>query len=268
MDKVNDFFDINKNAWNKKTDVHLTSKFYDNENFINGKNSLKHIEIDLLGDINGKSILHLQCHFGQDSISLSRAGAVVTGIDFSDNAIHKAKELSVKTNTDSSTEFICSDIFDLKKNLNKKFDIIFTSYGVIGWLPDLKKWSEIISHFLKPGGKFVMVEFHQMLWMYDDDFKYFKYDYFNRGEVKETFEGTYADRNAPIKNEYVMWNHSLSDVINNLIKSGLEIKTFEEYDYSVYDCFNKAVEYESGRFRVDGIDVSFPLMFSVTALKK
>jgi len=97
---------------------------------------------------------------------------------------------------------------------------------------------------------------------------YFKYDYFNRGEVKETSEGSYADRNAPIKSDYVMWNHSLSDVINNLIKSGLEINSFEEYDYSVYDCFNKAVEYEQGRYRVKGIDVCFPMMFSVTALKK
>jgi len=268
MDEVNRFFETNKNAWNKNTDVHITSEFYDNENFINGKNSLKHIEIEMLGDIKGKSILHLQCHFGQDTISLARAGAVVTGIDFSDNAINKAKELVVKTKTDESTEFICSDLYDLKNNLDKKFDVVFTSYGVIGWLPDLKKWSEIISHFLKPGGKFVMVEFHQMLWMFDDDFNYFKYDYFNRGEVKETSEGSYADRNAPIKSDYVMWNHSLSDVINNLIKSGLEINSFEEYDYSVYDCFNKAVEYEQGRYRVKGIDVCFPMMFSVTALKK
>lgn len=266
MNEIKFFFETNKKTWNKKTDVHINSEFYDNENFIKGKNSLKHIEEELLGDLKGKSILHLQCHFGQDTISLARAGAVVTGIDFSDNAISMAKKLAEKTGT--NTEFICSDIYELKNNLDKKFDIVFTSYGVIGWLPDLKKWSEVISHFLKPGGKFVMVEFHQMLWMFDDDFNYFKYDYFNTGEIKETMEGSYADRNAPIKCDYVMWNHSISDVLNNLIKSGLEIKSFEEYDYSVYNCFNKAVEYETGRYRVEGIDVKFPMMFSVTANKK
>ena len=268
MDDVNKFFEINRKAWNKKTDVHITSEFYDNENFIKGKSSLKHIETELLGNLKGKNILHLQCHFGQDSISLAREGAFVTGVDFSENAISKAKELAVLTGTNDSTEFICSDIYELKNKLDKKFDIVYTSYGVIGWLPDLEKWAAIISHYLKPGGKFVMVEFHQVLWMYDDNFDFFKYDYFNLREIRETLEGTYADRKAPIKNEYVMWNHSLSEVINNLIKSGLEIKTFEEYDYSLYDCFNKSYEYETGRFRVKGFNMSMPMMFSVTALKK
>ncbi|MBS1517102.1 MAG: class I SAM-dependent methyltransferase [Bacteroidetes bacterium] len=265
MKNTADHFEKNRKAWNKKTDIHIHSEFYDNENFIKGKSSLKHIETKLLGDINGKSILHLQCHFGQDTISLARAGAEVTGVDFSDNAVRKAEELSEATKT--SAEFICSGIYELKQKLDRKFDIVYTSYGVIGWLPDLGKWAEIISHFLKPEGKFVMVEFHQMLWMFDDDFKYFKYDYFNKGEIEETVKGTYADRKAAISYEFVNWNHSLSEVINNLIKNGLTINSFEEYDYSVYDCFNNAEEFEPGKFRVKDIKISIPMMFSLTAGK-
>ena len=151
-DKI-DYKEINKALWNNKTDVHIESEFYDNETFINGRNSLNSIELELLGDIKGKSVLHLQCHFGQDTISLNRLGANVTGIDLSDKAIERAKELTIKTNSDA--KFICCDIYDLPNHLDEQFDIVFTSYGVIGWLPDLDKWAKIISHFLKQDGKFV-----------------------------------------------------------------------------------------------------------------
>ena len=96
-------------------------------------------------------------------------------------------------------KFICSNIYDIENHLNKKFDIVFTSYGTIGWLPDLKEWGRLISHYLKPGGIFYIVEFHTVLWMFDDEFKNFKYSYFNHGEIEEEVEGTYADMNAPLK---------------------------------------------------------------------
>ena len=138
-----------------------------------GRTSLNSIELDLLGDVKGKQILHLQCHFGQDSISLSRLGAKVTGMDLADKAIDAARQLSTKCATD--TEFVLSDIYDLPNVLNKKYDIVYTSYGTIGWLPDLDQWAGVISHFLKPGGKFIFVEFHPFVWMYDDDFTHVKY---------------------------------------------------------------------------------------------
>ena len=140
-----DYIKINKESWNKRTDIHFNSDFYDNENFIKGQSSLNEIEIKLLGDIKGKSVLHLQCHFGQDSISLSRLGARTTGVDFSDKAIERARELTSLSNTE--TKFICCDIYDLAQHLDEKFDAVFTSYGAIGWLPDLDKWAEIVSRF-------------------------------------------------------------------------------------------------------------------------
>ena len=143
MDKESNYIETNRRAWNEKTGVHIKSAFYDNENFLKGKSSLKDIELNLLGDISGKNILHLQCHFGQDSISLSRLGANVTAIDLSDEAIKRAKEFASQTNT--QTKFICCNIYDLPNYLDEQFDIVFTSYGTISWLPDLDKWAEIIS---------------------------------------------------------------------------------------------------------------------------
>ena len=186
-----DYRDVNRKSWNNRVDAHFKSDFYNVTEFIKGKTSLNSIELDLLGDVQNKSILHLQCHFGQDSISLARLGAKVTGVDLSDKAIQTAQELNAKTNT--NVDFICCDIYDLPAHCTQQFDIIFTSYGTIGWLPDLNKWAAIIAQFLKPGGKFVFVEFHPVVWMFDDDFSHIKYVYHNTGPIVENETGTYAD---------------------------------------------------------------------------
>ncbi len=172
MNPEENYSAVNKASWNKRTEIHFDSKFYDNESFIKGRSSLNDIELELLGDVREKSILHLQCHFGQDSLSLARLGAKVTGADLSDHAIAKAIELSNKI--DIPAEFVCCDIYDLPKYLQGEFDIVFTSYGTIGWLPDLAKWSSTIFHFLKPEGQFIMADFHPFIWMLDDDFTHIK----------------------------------------------------------------------------------------------
>ncbi len=266
MQKETNYIEINRQSWNNRTDTHLKSKFYDMENFMKGKTSLNRIELELLGDLTNKTILHLQCHFGQDTISLSRLGANVTGVDLSDKAIESAKQIA--KNTDLNTSFICCDIYDLPNYLNKQFDIVFTSYGTISWLPDLDKWANIISKYLKPNGQFIFVEFHPVVWMFDDNFENIAYRYFNSGAIVESENGTYADKNAAIKQEYVMWNHSLSEVVNNLIKNGLEINALNEYDYSPYNCFNKTIEFESKKYRIEHLADKLPMVYSIVAKKK
>lgn len=260
---MENYIDINRNSWNAKVGPHLKSDFYFVDEFINGRTSLNSIEFDLLGDVKGKEILHLQCHFGQDSISLSRMGAKVMGIDLSDKAIEAARDLAKKCGTD--TEFILSDIYDLPNVLDKKFDIVYTSYGVIGWLPDMEKWAKVVSHFLKSGGKFVFVEFHPVVWMYDDDYTFVKYNYFNEKPIVETYEGTYADKSAAIVQEYVMWNHPTSEVLNALLKEGLQLKSFDEYDWSPYACFRHNEEFEKGKFRIPQFGNKVPYVFSLVA---
>lgn len=260
------YLEINKKTWNEKTEIHVNSEFYANEAFLNGKSSLNSIELELLGNCKGKSILHLQCHFGQDTLSLARLGAQTTGVDLSDKAIATAKNLNTTLQLDA--EFICCDIYDLPHHLNKTFDIIFTSYGTIGWLPDLNKWATIIAHFLKPQGTFIMADFHPIVWMYDNDFKDVFYSYFNIEPIIEEETGTYANKEASIETKTITWNHPTSEVLNAIIKSGLTINAFNEYDYSPYNCFNHTEEFEKGKFRIKHFKNKIPMVFSLTATKK
>ncbi|WP_310555779.1 class I SAM-dependent methyltransferase [Flavobacterium sp.] len=234
--------------------------------FLNGKSTLNAIELEILGDVSNKKILHLQCHFGQDSVSLARLGAKVTGVDLSDKAIAKANEFTTQLHLDAT--FICCDIYDLLNHLNEKFDIVFTSYGTIGWLPDLTKWANIVSQFLKPNGKFIMADFHPVVWMFDNDFKEVFYNYFNTEPIVEDESGTYADRYSDIEAKTITWNHPTSEVLNALIASGLEINSFQEFDYSPYNCFNQTEEFEMGKFRIKHFGNKIPMVFAIAAIKK
>jgi len=260
-----DYLDINRKTWNDKVQVHVESDFYGQREFLDGKNTLNDIELELLGDVEDKRILHLQCHFGQDTISLARMGATTVGADFSDEAINVATGLAKDLNADAT--FICSDIYDLPNRMYQEFDIVFTSYGTIGWLPDLDKWAKVISHFLKPGGKFVFAEFHPVVWMYDDNFTKVTYNYFRSDAIEEESTGTYADTSAPIENKTVNWNHALSEVFTSLLENGLSIEKFREYDYSPYDCFAQTEEFEKGKFRIKHFGNYIPMVYSILATK-
>ena len=265
MTTENNYIEINKHSWNNRTDTHLNSEFYNVDGFLKGETSLNPIELEILGDIEGKSILHLQCHFGQDTISFSRLGAEVTGVDLSDKAIENAKRIANETS--SNAQFICCDLYELENHLDKQFDIVFTSYGTITWLPDLDKWGKLISKFLKPNGKFVFVEFHPVVWMFDDNFEKIAYSYFNVEPIVETENGTYADKNADISQSYVTWNHSLSEVISSLLKNDMQVSDFKEYDYSPYNVFSNMVEFETKKFRIKHLDNKIPMIYSVVANK-
>lgn len=266
MNIEDNYIEINKHSWNNRIDSHLNSEFYNLSGFLNGETSLNPIELNILKDIKGKSILHLQCHFGQDSISLSRLGAEVTGVDLSDKAIEHAIKIAKETN--SNTQFVCCDLYDLENHLDKQFDIVFTSYGTITWLPDLDKWGKLISKFLKPHGKFIFVEFHPVVWIFDDNFEKIDYNYFNIAPIVETENGTYADKDAKISQSSVNWNHSLSEVISSLLSNKMEVVDLKEYDYSPYNVFSNTIEFEPKKFRISHLGNKIPMIYSIVAEKK
>ncbi|MDX1445779.1 class I SAM-dependent methyltransferase [Lishizhenia sp.] len=266
MKPEENYLAINKDNWNQRVAAHLTSEFYDHENFKKGKSSLNDIELELFEDLKGKKVLHLQCHFGQDTISLARLGASAVGVDLSDEAIKVAKDLALELEVDA--QFICSDIYDLPHHLDQKFDVVFTSYGTIGWLPDMKKWATIIQHFLKPGGRLYFVEFHPVVWMFDYDFKEVAYNYFNQEAIIEKQEGTYADVKAEIEASAISWNHPISDVVNNLIQAGLEIELLNEYDYSPYNCFKHTLKISDRKYRIIHMGNKLPMVYAIKAVKK
>ncbi|MFN7118138.1 MAG: class I SAM-dependent methyltransferase [Saprospiraceae bacterium] len=263
MSSAEHYLDVNRALWNNKTQYHLQSDFYEVEAFKKGKSSLNSIELEQLGDVRNKTLLHLQCHFGQDTLSWARMGASVTGIDFSDEAIKAARHLAQELNIEA--DFIQSNVYDVK--LARQFDIIFTSYGVIGWLPDLEKWAQVIANHLKPGGEFHLIEFHPVVWMFDNDFQYIQYSYFNREDIIEEVHGSYADRSAPIVGQSVSWNHSLDEVLGALLRQGLRIEHFAEYDYSPYNCFVNTVQIAENQWQIKGLEGKIPMVYALKARK-
>jgi SAM-dependent methyltransferase len=199
---MDEYMGKNRELWDEITPIHVQSDFYDLEGFKNGRSSMLYpIEIEEVGDVGEKSLLHLQCHFGMDTLSWARLGAKVTGADFSEKAIEMARSLSKELNIEA--DFVLSNIYDLPKHLKGEFDIIYTSGGVLYWLPDLKRWGEIIAHFLKPGGFFYILEGHPFSCVFDDsqdatELKV-KYSYFHIPEpTKWEPEGDYADPDAVV----------------------------------------------------------------------
>jgi ubiquinone/menaquinone biosynthesis C-methylase UbiE len=263
---MEDFAQINRQAWNAWTKVNKNTPFYDVEGFKKGRNMLNAVEMEALGDVRGKKLLHLQCHFGQDTLCWQRLGADCTGVDLSDEAIALAQKLN--TELGLSANFVNCNLYDLPEHLQGEFDIVFTSYGTIGWLPDLDKWAKVVAHFLKKGGTFLIVDFHPVIWMLDEKFEQLKYSYFNDTLFDETWDGTYADRSAPVRERSLSWNHPLSEIINALIKSGLSIQKLDEFDYSNYPCFANMVQAtEAGKWYIKGFEQKMPIMYAIQATK-
>ncbi len=265
MSENKKYFEINKATWNEKVKIHTDSEMYDLEAFKKGKSSLMPYEIESVGDINGKSLLHLQCHFGQDTLSWSRLGAKCVGVDISNEGIKFAQQLNEELHLDA--EFVCCNVLDTSKYVKDKFDIVFTSYGVIGWLPDLKPWAKMIAERLKNNGVFYIVEFHPIVWMFDytKGNPIMKYGYMQDDVIYEEYEGTYANESSKMISKEYGWNHGLGEVITALTDVGLCIDYLKEHDESPYDVFPDLISTKSGMYVTK--DRLYPLIFEIKATK-
>ena len=268
---MDEFLKANRELWDKLASIHHKSEFYDVEGFLKGKQTLDPIELDELPNLTGKKLLHLQCHFGMDTLSLARLGAEVTGVDFSPEAIGLAKSLSEEAGI--GARFVCANVYDVPKVLDERFDIVFTSGGVIMWLPDLDKWANVISSSLKPGGLFYIREFHPFAYVFDDEDNVtelrVKYPYF-QGKDPLEFEddGTYASEEKTGMMKTYEWNHSVSDILNSLINNGLRIDHFNEFPVTGYKALPFMIEKEKGRWVLPDNEDKLPLMFSIKATKR
>ncbi len=265
MTNNTEYIATNQALWNAKTPHHINSDFYRHAEFKAGMNTLNEMELKLLGDVKGKTILHLQCHFGQDTLTLARMGAKVTGIDLSPAAIAEAQSLNTELGLDA--EFICTNIYDLPQVLDKEYDIVFTSYGTICWLPDLTAWAKIVSRYIQPGGAFVFAEFHPTVWMFDNNFTHVQYSYFNKEVIEEIETGTYADFSADITLKSITWNHHLSEIFQSLLNEHLQMVHFEELDYSPYACFPQTVEIAPRKYQIPGMEGKLPMMYGLKMVK-
>ncbi|WP_199612004.1 class I SAM-dependent methyltransferase [Flocculibacter collagenilyticus] len=255
-----DYLAVNKQTWDERTKIHVTSDFYDVEGFISGKSSLNEIELTLIGDVNAKSLLHLQCHFGLDTLSWARLGAKTTGVDLSSEAIDKATSLASDLKLDAN--FVCSDVFQFNMSGDAKYDIVYTSYGVLCWLPDLTRWAETISRSLKQGGKFYLVEFHPVMDLLSG------YSYFSKDTPDIEEEATYTENSGDEALPIVTWTHTISEVVNALVNAGIDIEAVDEYPYSPYECYEGLVQAENDMFKFMHKGQLVPLTYSIKGVKR
>ena len=254
-----DCFEINRAGWDRRAEVHFRSKFYDVEGFLNGRTSLQEIELAELKSVAGRSLLHLQCHFGLDTLSWARLGAVCTGVDISPVAIDFANRLSDRSGLQA--DFVCSSLYDFNRGAGNPFDIVFTSYGTVTWLPDLAQWAEVVSANLVAGGTFYMVDFHPVYALLAGD------AYFTGAAPVVEAEAGYTENSSGAVARFATWSHPFSGIMNALIGSGIDMLCLNEFPFSPYNCFAGMVEREPGRFYRQHRGHDIPLVYSLAGRK-
>jgi SAM-dependent methyltransferase len=255
----------NRAAWNEMTDVHFNHPSYNVKEFLRGQSTLRAIELAEVGDVAGKTLLHLMCQFGLDTLSWARRGAIVTGVDISDRSIERADELKNKTGLPVPAEFIRCDVLDLVGHIDKKFDIVFQSYGTHCWISDIDRWGQVVAHYLEPGGIFYMIDDHPISVLFE--FEEENLSYFSSSPERYSDEPDYCDRSYVRRSEAVEWPHTLSGIINALIKAGLTIEFVNEFDKSYYPIHEDWHE-KDGYWYPPGGPTRHPLMFSLRARKE
>lgn len=258
--------DVNSAAWDLRTGVHVGSDFYGTDRVVAGESSLCPPEVRLVGDVTGQRLLHLQCHFGLDTISWSRAGAVATGVDFSPAAVTTARRLATEAGLDVT--YVCSDVQRLPP-WDEPFDVVVTTYGVMCWLADLDAWARGVHDSLRPGGRFVLVEHHPTLELHARGSISGSGTYFRQDDPEAAWtEGTYTDREAPISYQEYRWQFSVADVVTALLTAGLEITGLEEMPYCSHALFPELDSFEGGVWRRSSAPAERPYMFSLTARRR
>ena len=267
---MNDYIEVNRLHWDEAVPVHLASGFYEVDSFRAGKTTLRPLERGEVGDVRGKTLLHLQCHFGLDTLSWAREGAVVTGVDFSGAAIEQARALASEAAI--SARFLQSELYALPDVLHETFDVVFTSYGVLGWLDDVARWARVAAHFVKPGGVFYIAELHPIAQTLDDTpgttEPRLRYPYFEGPAIVTTEDGTYADRNARLAHSTTYnFQHGLGEIVTSLIEAGLRLEFLHEHPFTVCDIAGLTQKSDDGHYRLTQGEGTLPLLFSLRATK-
>jgi len=264
----------NRELWDAWTKIHVGSAFYDVSSFRSGERPIRlaDYERDEIGSVESKTLLHLQCHFGLDTLSWARLGATVTGVDFSEEGIAAARTLAAEL--DIPATFVVANLYELPEVLEGKFDVVYTSGGVLGWLPDIPGWARVAAHFVKPGGCFYVTEIHPVAQVFADEDVApgelrLAYPYWSHPEpLRFDVQGSYADPDAPTEGlvEYG-WDHSLGEIVTALVDAGLRVEFLHEFDFVPWPVAF-LVEGEDGRWRLpDGSKGALPLYFSLKATK-
>lgn len=271
------FREANRTRWNELVPLHAASRGYDVEGFRRGERGLHPIEAAEIGDVRGLDLLHLQCHFGLDTLALARLGARVTGVDFAPAAVETARALAADLGIEA--RFVESDLYEAPGKVPDSFDMVFTTWGTICWLPDIHRWAEVVAHFLRPGGRLYYADGHPFAMVFDDGtdaaalpagtFR-LGYPYFAHTEP-QVFDNTasYVDTAAPTEaTRAYEWAHPVAEIVNALTRAGLRIEWMNEHPAIPWQLLPVLVEGDDRLYRwPDGFEPKLPLSLSLSARK-
>lgn len=260
--------ELNRANWDERVPIHAAGDFYDLDGFVGGAEPLRDFELDEVGDVRGKRLVHLQCHIGTDTLAWARHGATVTGVDFSEPAVRTAAELAARIGV-TDARFVAANVYDAATALDgHRYDIVYTGVGALVWLPDLVRWASVVAELVAPGGFVYLAEFHPFGdILAEADGRTVVYDYFDRTPLVWEEPGTYADPDAKTSaNVTVQWQHGLGEIVTALAGAGLHIDFVHEHDYTLYPRFENLTE-DNGRYRLPAGQPRVPLLFSLRASK-
>jgi ubiquinone/menaquinone biosynthesis C-methylase UbiE len=269
-------YEHNQAFWDEVTPVHVTSDYYQLDKFKRGDDILHKFIVDEVGDVSGLSMLHLQCHFGLDTLNWARKGVIPTGVDISGASIERARELSVELGITAS--FVQANVLEMGDRFDSQFDRVFTSIGSLCWIGDMAAWGKAVARALKPGGQFYIAEFHPVLDtlqqsrpITESSAAYPTYPYFGNGVAlrfdPEGDDSDYAEASFTSEETTFEWFHPMSEIIEALIAAGLAIQRFREHPFVTYKARQGMVQGDDGLWRLPPDVVPLPLMFTLTASK-
>ncbi|WP_326660427.1 class I SAM-dependent methyltransferase [Streptomyces sp. NBC_00385] len=265
-----DWREANRKMWDERVPIHAESDFYDLDSFRAGKDALRDFELAEVGDVTGRTLLHLQCHIGVDTLSWARHGAAqVVGLDFSEPAVETARALARELGMGPDrAAFVAADVHDAAQAVpDDAYDIVYTGIGALNWLPDIDRWAETAASLVAPGGFLYLAEFHPLTDCLDDATgSRIAHDYFSRDAWVDETPGTYADFDAPtVHNRSVEWQHPVGSVVSALAAAGLRIEFLHEHDASLFARFPVLEHGSDGYYRFPAERPRIPLMYSVKA---
>jgi SAM-dependent methyltransferase len=264
--ETSDWLAVNQENWDARVAVHAASDFYDLRGFRAGACTLRPFELDEVGAVTGRRLVHLQCHMGQDTLSWARRGARVTGLDFSSAAIDVARVLADDLDLRDQSRFVVADVYQAASALGERFDIVYTGLGALVWLPDLDRWARVVTSLLEDGGLLYLAEFHPVTDVLDDDGRAVEHDYFDTAPVAYECGDTYTDGPELTHRTSVQFHHTLADVITAIARAGLRIEFLHEHPttlfrrYAGLEAVDQGYRFPAGRPRI-------PMMYSLRAVK-
>ncbi|MCP5082273.1 MAG: class I SAM-dependent methyltransferase [Alphaproteobacteria bacterium] len=271
-EKLTQMMELTKRSWDERVPIHADDQtgLYDVASFLNGQDTLSPIENAEIGHVSGLKIAHLQCHFGLDTLSLARRGADVTGLDYTPAAVAKAQELAKQAG--QSAKFVCADVYDALDHLPAgAFDMVFSTCGVICWLPDLGPWANVVATLLKPGGKLYLYDMHPAMAQLEEENGKLVATYpvggtGASGALEFSEDESYAGDGRPLENKKTFeWIHSFSHVLASLLSAGLTLEFLREHDTLPWKAVPSMVPAAGRMFKLPDSMIGPSLSFSLMA---